>query len=137
MTFIGLVVGLLAVWRITHLLQAEDGPWEVVLRLRRAAGQGMLGRLLDCFYCLSLWVAAPVALLVGEGTVARLLLWPALSGGAILLERATTRIGAGVADYTEDESEASPRTWEEDDELLRPGAKRTALGHNQRDWREP
>lgn len=83
MTFIGLVVGLLAVWRITHLLQAEDGPWDVVLCLRRAAGQGMFGWLLDCFNCLNLWVAAPVALLVGEGAVSRLLPWLALSGGAI------------------------------------------------------
>ncbi len=137
MTLIGLVVGMLVVWRITHLLQAEDGPWDIVLRLRRAAGPGLFGRLLDCFYCLSLWVAAPVALLVGEGTVDRLLLWPALSGGAILLERATSRGGTEAADYVEDAAGISPCTWEEDDELLRPGTERAAREHVERDRRKP
>jgi hypothetical protein len=85
------VVGVLGVWRITHLLHAEDGPWDIVVKLRRSAGTGMTGELLDCFYCLSLWVAVPFACLVGHGWTARLLLWPALSGGAIMLERVTAR----------------------------------------------
>jgi hypothetical protein len=85
------VLGVLAVWRVTHLLFAEDGPWDVVVRVRRRAGGGFWGRLLDCFYCLSLWIAAPLAVLLGSGWAERLLLWPALSAGAILLERATSR----------------------------------------------
>src|SRR5690606_6645885 len=72
------LLGVLAVWRVTHLLQAEDGPWDVVVRLRRAAGAGFFGRLLDCFYCLSLWVALPAALAIGTDAFERLLLWPAL-----------------------------------------------------------
>src|SRR5215469_15901482 len=84
-----LVLGLLTVWRITHLLQAEDGPGDVVVRLRRAAGDGFWGKLLDCFYCLSLWVAAPLAILLGENWWERALLWPSLSAGASLLEQAT------------------------------------------------
>jgi hypothetical protein len=47
----------------------------------------MWGRLMDCFYCLSLWIALPFALLCGEGWIERLVLWPALSAGAILVER--------------------------------------------------
>jgi hypothetical protein len=82
-----LVIGVLGVWRVTHLLQAEDGPWDFVVRLRGYAGTGMWGRLMDCFYCLSLWIAPPFALLCGEGWTERLLLWPALSAGAILIER--------------------------------------------------
>jgi hypothetical protein len=85
-----LVLGVLVVWRVTHLLFAEDGPWDAVIRLRRRAGAGVWGTLLDCFYCLSLWIAAPLALLLGAGWVERLLLWPALSAGAILLERLTS-----------------------------------------------
>ena len=88
-----LVVGVLVVWRVTHLLFAEDGPWDVVIRLRRQAGVGFWGKLLDCFYCLSLWIAAPLALLLTSGWAERLLLWPALSAGAILLERLTSREG--------------------------------------------
>jgi len=75
------------VWRVTHLLQAEDGPWDFVVRVRSYAGTGMWGRLMDCFYCLSLWIALPFAWLCGEGWTERLLLWPALSAGAIFLER--------------------------------------------------
>jgi Protein of unknown function (DUF1360) len=89
MAFYHLIVGVLVVWRITHLLQAEDGPWEVIVRLRRAAGPGFWGKLLDCFYCLSLWVAAPCAAGAGVSLTQKLLLWPALSGAAILLERVT------------------------------------------------
>ena len=86
-----LLLGVLGVWRVTHLLQAEDGPWDIVVRLRRVAGQSVWGSLLDCFYCLSLWLALPFALGIGETTKEKALLWLALSGGAILLERMTTR----------------------------------------------
>jgi hypothetical protein len=104
MRFYWLVLGMLATWRITHLFQAEDGPWDIMARLRRRVGNGFWGKLLDCFYCLSFWVAAPLAFIVGETWPERLLLWPALSGGAILLERATDR-GSGTepAQYWEDE----------------------------------
>ena len=81
------VLAALATWRVTHLLQAEDGPWDLVVRLRRAAGHGFWGSLLDCFYCLSLWIAAPAALFVSRVPVEWLLCWLALSGGACLLER--------------------------------------------------
>jgi hypothetical protein len=83
------LLGMLSVWRMTHLLQAEDGPWDLVVRLRRRAGEGFWGQLLDCFYCLSMWIAAPLALFLGDKLSERILLWPALSAGAILLERVT------------------------------------------------
>ena len=61
MAFYWLVLGVLGVWRVTLLFNAEDGPAGVFVRLRRAAGDGALGDLLDCFNCLSLVVAAPFA----------------------------------------------------------------------------
>ena len=82
----GFLLGILSVWRITHLLHAEDGPWDVVVHLRRRAGEGFWGQLLDCFYCLSVWIAAPFALLLGRKPGERFLLWTALSAGAIMLE---------------------------------------------------
>ena len=91
MQFYWLALGVLAVWRVTHFLNAEDGPWDVGARLRRLAGSGVAGRLLDCFYCLSVWIAAPAAFWIGQGTKERCLLWPAISAGAILLERVTAR----------------------------------------------
>jgi hypothetical protein len=96
-----LLLGVLAVWRLTHLVQAEDGPWGAIARLRRAAGGGVLGELLDCFYCLSLWMAAPIAWAIGRSTGERVLIWLASSGGAILAERATSR----VAEFHEDPEE--------------------------------
>jgi|SRR5882724_12079515 len=81
-----LILGVLGVWRVTHLLNAEDGPGKLLARLRRLAGSGFWGGLLDCFYCLSLWVAAPFAFLLGDNRREVLLLWLALSGAAILLE---------------------------------------------------
>ena len=110
MRFYWLLVAALTVWRITHLLQAEDGPWDLVVRLRRKADDTFWGRLLDCFYCLSLWVALPFALWLGEDWKERLLLWPALSAAACLLERTTAPAAAA---YLEDEDK------EEDHVMLR------------------
>jgi len=102
--FYWLALGVLTVWRVTHLLKAEDGPWDLMVRIRHWAGYGLWGRLLDCFYCLSLWVAVPFAYWLGEQWKERMLLWPALSGAAILLERLTSDQGqAQRAAYTEDE----------------------------------
>jgi hypothetical protein len=108
MRYYWFILGVLGVWRVTHLLQAEDGPWDVVIRLRRFAGQSMWGSLLDCFYCLSLWVALPFAFGIGDTTKERALLWLALSAGAILLERLTMR------------QESHPQTsFQENDHVLR------------------
>jgi Protein of unknown function (DUF1360) len=85
-----LIVAVLALWRVTHLFWGEDGPADIFVRLRRSAGNGFWGSLLDCFYCLSLWFAAPLAYVLGASWPDRILLWFGLSGGAILLERATS-----------------------------------------------
>lgn len=95
--FFWLIAGAFAVWRVTHLLAAEDGPFQVFVRLRRAAGSGFLGELLDCFQCLSLWVAAPAAVWAGQTWPDRIVLWLAWSGGAILLDRAAPD-GAALPD---------------------------------------
>jgi hypothetical protein len=86
-----ILAAVLVLWRVTHLLHAEGGPFGIFTGLRRVAGQGFFGQVLDCFYCLSLWLAIPLALLTGQGWTQRLMLWLALSGAACLLEKATTR----------------------------------------------
>lgn len=103
MPFYWFVLGTVAVWRVVHLLNAEDGPFDLLLKLRRLAGVGFWGGLLDCFYCLSVWIAVPFAWFLGQRWSERLLLWPALSGAAILLERLTLREEPPPpANYTED-----------------------------------
>ena len=104
MQFYWLALAGLATWRLTHLLSAEDGPWNIVVRLRGAIGKGSWGKLLDCFQCLSLWLAAPLAYVIGSTWAERLLLWPALSGLACLLELITAQksVAPPPAFYTED-----------------------------------
>jgi len=124
--FYWFTLSVLCVWRITHLLQAEDGPADLLLRLRRLAGTGFFGKLLDCFYCLSLWVGAPIAMFVPETRLERLLWWPALSAGAILLERWTApRSEHARALYFEDKFEDQ----ENPDVMLRTEAS-TPAGHD-------
>src|SRR5262245_50256892 len=79
----------LAVWRVTHLLAEEDGPGDVVVRLRTRLGDSIGGQAMDCFFCLSLWVAAPFAVLLAGDVLTWGLMWLALSGAACLLQRAT------------------------------------------------
>lgn len=91
MTALRFVILILVVWRLTHLIQAEDGPWEIICRIRKAAGNGFWGSLMDCFQCLSLWIALPFGFWQGTGWDGRVLLWLALSGASILLETVTNR----------------------------------------------
>ena len=44
-----LLIVTLAIWRLTHLFWGEDGPGDLFVRLRRLAGKGFWGSLLDCF----------------------------------------------------------------------------------------
>jgi hypothetical protein len=90
MSFWGLfVLAVLATWRVTHLLAHEDGPADLIVRFRTLLGDSVAGKLMDCFYCLSLWIAAPAALFVSRSPLEWLFVWLALSGGACLLERTT------------------------------------------------
>lgn len=94
------VVAILAVWRVTHFLVEEDGPFDLSARLRRLARRLALGRLLDCFRCCSVWVAVPIAWSVAASAGEAALAAAALSGAAILLERAA---GTGEAAWVESE----------------------------------
>lgn len=64
----------LAVWRICSLLVDEEGPAMLFVHIRRWSGvyydeysvrhsNNLFGQLLLCVWCLSVWVAALVALL--------------------------------------------------------------------------
>jgi hypothetical protein len=84
-------VAALTAWRVTHLLAEEDGPAGVILRARAAVGDSPGGELMDCFNCMSLWVAAPLAAAGAGPAHERAIRWLALSGAACLLEQASTR----------------------------------------------
>ena len=88
---IGFIICTLAVWRVTHLLSQEDGPFDAVIKFRKLFGQGFFGTLLDCFYCLSLWIAIPFAILLSNELLEGIILWLALSGAACLLFKLTEK----------------------------------------------
>ncbi|MBZ5653767.1 MAG: DUF1360 domain-containing protein [Acidobacteriia bacterium] len=109
-----LLLAALAVWRITHLVAKEEGPWRVFERWRRVAP----GQLFSCFYCLSVWVAAPFVWFTGGSLLEKFVTWWALSGAAVLLERVTEK--PFELEVKEEEEE------EPDGELLR--TERRAAG---------
>jgi hypothetical protein len=81
----------LAVWRVAHLLARENGPWDLIARLRTALGSGILGSLMDNFYCLSFLVSLPPAIWLSSNRMGFFILWLTLSAVAGLLERTTQR----------------------------------------------
>jgi len=85
--WIKFVLAVLATWRVTHLLAGEDGPADIIARFRALLGQSILGKLMDCFNCLSIWIAAPAALFLTRQVLDWFFVWLAISGAACLLER--------------------------------------------------
>lgn len=96
----------LACFRLSVLLSEDDGPGHLMLKLRsllkreakqhKAVRKTYVHEGIECLRCSSIWIAAPVASyaisrdsyaewarLVGDG----FLLWMALSGIAVLLNR--------------------------------------------------
>ncbi len=105
MDFFFLLILSLVCWRVTHLLNKEDGPFDVIYLLRKKAGAGFFGSLLDCFYCVSIWIALPLGIWMGNGWIEKILFWWAISGAACLLEQATTakkNNEEDIPDYKED-----------------------------------
>lgn len=85
------VVLIIVVWRATHLISAEDGPFDLIIRFRRLLGNSFFGKLMDCFYCLSIWIGLLCALPAGCGVKEVVLLTLYYSGAAILIEKLTNK----------------------------------------------
>jgi hypothetical protein len=80
------IIILLALWRVTHLISYEDGPFKVFLKLRKKTGKPF-----DCFYCLSIWIGFMTSLYFSQSIEEIILFSLSLSGGAILLEKITNK----------------------------------------------
>jgi hypothetical protein len=119
MRFYWLIIGVLAVWRLSHLLVAEGGPWSGIEWMRRRIAGSFFGELVNCFYCLSVWVAVPFAFFLDDTWKGRLLLWPALSAGAIIIERMLHReTFAPEPIYYEDQETSNVLRHEQDNESV-------------------
>lgn len=84
------VLAVLACYRLTGLLAHdwEVGPYEILHKIRKAAGSGELGKALACPFCLGVWLSVPFGLLVQFPSVIGdfFLLILAVAGGQALLE---------------------------------------------------
>jgi hypothetical protein len=85
-------LAVLGTWRISHLLTQEDGPADFVIRIRARLGSSLFGTAMDCFYCMSVWVAVPMTAILNRPATESILIWLAMSGAACLLERATALV---------------------------------------------
>ena len=86
----GLLVGSLATWRVSHLLVEEEGPGQVLNRLRAAVNTTPLTGLLDCFGCTSVWVGLVAGVATyrhGAGPTGVVLRGLAMSGAAFLAQK--------------------------------------------------
>lgn len=111
------VLAVLATWRIAHLVAREDGPARVFGRVRDRFN-GELGRLVDCFHCVSVWVAALLALFVATRPLDWLVAWLAIAGAASLIDRAA---GEPVVIFSRATAEQEGKV--SGDELLRSAAQ--------------
>ena len=57
LNFYDIAIASLAVWRISHMIKHEPGPWDVFIIIRDKVGNGILGKLMDCIWCSSVWIA--------------------------------------------------------------------------------
>lgn len=92
----------LATWRVAALLVREEGPFDLIARLRRALAGHVAGRALECVHCTSLWIAAPAAWWLTGLSTRWPLVWLAVAGAAGLMERVTeSRAGEQPLDLEE------------------------------------
>ncbi|MCD4734632.1 MAG: DUF1360 domain-containing protein [Bacteroidales bacterium] len=85
------IIFVIIVWRLTHLISNEDGPFDFIIKLRKLAGNSFFGKLMDCFYCLSIWIGLGLALFSGNDIKEIIMLTLFYSGASILTEKITNK----------------------------------------------
>lgn len=81
------IVIVLAIFRITYLLVEDYGPFNVFEKLRIITAKYRFINL-DCFYCTSIYISLPFALLNSLWFI----YWMGYSGAAILIYRVHERL---------------------------------------------
>jgi hypothetical protein len=87
--FFRFLIAAIATWRVAFLLARERGPWDVLARLRRGAGAGVVGELFKCVKCVGLWTAVPFAFFVRGDWWELVVIWLALAGVTALIDEWT------------------------------------------------
>lgn len=81
------VIVVIVVWRLTHLISSEDGPFDLIIKIRKMAGTTFFGALMDCFYCLSIWIGLLCACFIFGEWHEIVVLTLYYSGASILIEK--------------------------------------------------
>ena len=87
---LALILGSLATWRLTYMLQEETGPVAIFERLRAQVNKlkrtdGGIWELMICFYCLSVWIAILLTALFFVSYVAFFIVTGILSMSAVAI----------------------------------------------------
>ncbi len=85
-TFLACIVATLAVYRVSHIITREDGPFDLFMRLRSWIGlpsRNWFAKGFNCILCVSFWLAFGLAALLGWAW------WMGLgiAGGVQLIDR--------------------------------------------------
>lgn len=92
-----IVIAALASYRLSMLIALEDGPFDVLFTIRQKLGAYRrhqdgsvnpthIGKLLSCPYCIGIWVALVLALVLFPITAVTGLYWFAIAGCQVFLE---------------------------------------------------
>jgi len=109
---IDILILALATWRLSHLLALEDGPWHILTRVRKLAGERLteagvpyaathLAEGVTCLWCNSMWFGCVFAILFATcGRIALVIALPfALSAAAIVIDSGIEAILRGIQEW--------------------------------------
>ena len=94
MSWIWIVLAVLAVYRAAHMIALEEGPFGLFARLQAATARqaNWFQRGVNCVLCLSFWLSAPAALLLQWHTWQEyVLLWLGIAGAVVVLQKLLAR----------------------------------------------
>lgn len=96
------ILAVFACFRLAELIAVDEGPGDVLLMLRAKLGaydlgddgqpETGVGRMISCPYCLGVYIAAGLALIVSPWGYEILLWWLAIAGGQAFLQRVGGRV---------------------------------------------
>lgn len=82
-----LVVSVLVTWRLSCLVCYDEGPFQVMVRVRAFFYSLGWNSLIECFHCVALWISLLVGLLVMDPCVEVFFVVLAIAGGSSMVER--------------------------------------------------
>src|SRR5947208_4834105 len=92
MTALDFIIICFCVYRVSHLISQEDGPFEIIFKFRKLLGKSWLGKLMDCFYCISIWFALFFTFIFVKDEIGKIVLESfAISGAAIAIHKITLK----------------------------------------------